>query len=114
MNRITLHGTVCKNAEMFDVYGDKAAVPVVSFVVKDYGKPGSPSIEPLTMQVHFRKDVGISILPDLVRGREVNVYGSIVQKSFVTSTNEFRTKVYMIADYIEFIGKGFGTRETAA
>ncbi len=111
MNRITLHGTICKDAELFNVYGDD--VPLVSFVVKDYGKPGAFNDEPLTLQVHFKRDIAPLLLPELVHGKEVNLFGSMVQKNYVTSSNEFRTKIYMIADYIEFVGKN-ERREVAA
>ncbi|MDO5774416.1 MAG: single-stranded DNA-binding protein [Spirochaetales bacterium] len=103
MNRIILHGTICKDAEVFSVYGENT--PLVSFVVKDYGKPGTFNEEPLTIQVHFKKDVGLRLVPELVKGREVNLYGSITQKNYVTTSNEFKSKIYMIADYIEFVGK---------
>lgn len=112
MNRITLHGTVCKNAELFNVYGDD--VPLVSFVVKDYGKPGAFNDEPLMMQVHFKKEIGVRLAGELTKGKEVNLYGFLTQKDYVTTANEFKSKIYMIAEYIEFIGKQSGRESEAA
>ena len=54
---------------------------------------------------HLSSKIAPLLMPELVHGKEVNLFGSMVQKNYVTSSNEFRTKIYMIADYIEFVGK---------
>ena len=63
MNRITVLGNLCADAEKFDVETRNGNSSYVSFFVADYGTPTKKG-DPLTLEVHFSKDVALKLLLD--------------------------------------------------
>ena len=104
MNRITVLGNLCADAEKFDVETRNGNSSYVSFFIADYGTPTKKG-DPLTLEVHFSKDVALKLLPDLKKGKEVLVDGFLVEKSYVTRAGVPKTKIYASANTVLFTGK---------
>ena len=67
MNVITMHGRLGRDAESFQVKSkDGNEGTMVSFILIDYGLPNQKG-EPMSIEVHFMKDIALSILPSLVK-----------------------------------------------
>ncbi len=105
MNVITMHGRLGRDAESFQVKSkDGNEGTMVSFILIDYGLPNQKG-EPMSIEVHFMKDVALSILPNLVKGKEVIVNGFLAEKNYVTKAGEAKSKKYISASIVQFVGK---------
>lgn len=105
MNVITMHGRLGRDAESFQVKSkDGNEGTMVSFILIDYGLPNQKG-EPMSIEVHFMKDIALSILPSLVKGKEVVVTGFLTEKDYVTRSGEAKSKKYISASIVEFTGK---------
>lgn len=104
MNNITMHGRLARDAESFPIKTGIGEGTLISFQLLDYGLPNQKS-EPMMMEVHFVKDIGVSILPNLVKGKEVIVNGFMAEKKYVTSAGDSRSKKYISASIVQFVGK---------
>lgn len=103
MNRVTMLGNLCADAERFDVETRNGKSSYVSFSVVDFGTPNKKG-EPLTMEVHFSKEVGIKLCPSLLKGKEVLVDGFLVEKNYVTRDGVPKTKYYISANMVLLTG----------
>ncbi len=108
MNYITLHGKIVKDASTTLVNNGGIETPLVTFSFQDSGTPYQKS-EPMFIEVHFMKEAAMHILPFLKKGKEVEIFGCLRFKSFVTSTGKTGQKYYVSADYI--ILSGFSTKQ---
>ena len=105
MNIITMHGQLGRDAESFQVKAkDGNEGTMVSFILIDYGLPNQKG-KPMSIEVHFMKEIAVSILPSLVKGKEVVVSGFLAEKDYVTRAGEAKTKKYISASIVEFTGK---------
>ncbi len=103
MNRVTILGRLANDAKSFSVKTGETEKQMISFSLLDYGTPGQKS-EPMIIEVHFMKDIGVKLLPDLVKGKEVVVDGFLVRKDFVTRAGIEKSKIYISASIVEFTG----------
>jgi len=104
MNNFSMHGIVGKDAEcheMVDSYGKKN---LITFVLYDYGVSNKKTI-PLSIEVHFSKDVAVTICPYLVKGKEVFVSGFLREKDYVDNSGISHRKYYVSANTVEMAGK---------
>ena len=76
---------------------------MLSFSILDYGTPNQKN-EPLIIEVHFSKEIGTKLLPDLVKGKEVVVDGFLARKDYVTRSGVEKSKIYISASIVEFTG----------
>ncbi|MCF0241820.1 MAG: single-stranded DNA-binding protein [Treponema sp.] len=104
-NSLTVHGRLTRDAESYLVKIGEKESTMVSFPLIDSGLPGHKG-ETFVIEVHFVKEIAKSILPYLVKGKEVIVHGFLAQKNYVTSSGESRSKLYVSANIVEFVGKG--------
>ena len=104
MNVITMHGRLARDAESFSVKTGNVEGTMVSFILTDFGLPNQKG-EPMSIEVHFMKDVALSILPNLVKGKEVIVNGFLAEKNYVTKAGEAKSKKYISASIVQFVGK---------
>ena len=77
---------------------------MLSFSLLDYGTPNQKN-EPLIIEVHFSKEIGTKLFPDLVKGKEVVVDGFLARKDYVTRSGVEKSKIYISASIVEFTGK---------
>ena len=103
MNRVPMLGRLAEDAKSFLVKTEETETQMISFCLLDYGTPGRKN-EPIRMEVHFLKDIGLKLLPDLVKGKEVVVDGFLVRKDYVTRSGDEKSKLYLSASIIEFTG----------
>lgn len=113
MNNITMHGRLGRDAEKFQVKTGNGEGTMVSFLLIDYGLPNQKG-EPMSIEVHFMKDIALSILPSLVKGKEVIVNGFLTEKNYVTKAGESKSKKYISASIVEFVGKSSANEGEAA
>lgn len=99
-----MHGRLARDAESFPIKTGTGEGTMISFQLVDYGLPNQKG-DPMTMEVHFVKDIGLSILPNLVKGKEVIVNGFVAEKNYVTKAGESRNKKYISASIVQFVGK---------
>ena len=103
MNRVTMHGRLADDAKSFLVNTGEKEMPMLSFSLLDYGTPHQKNV-PLIIEVHFMKDIGEKLLPDLVKGKEVVVDGFLTRKDYVTRSGIEKSKLYISASIVEFTG----------
>ncbi len=99
MNHYSAIGNVMSDAECILVNDDGNEKPLVTFSFMDKGTPYQKS-EPMFIDVHFMKEAAMTILPYLVKGREVTIHGCLRSKRYVTRKGEQRQKYYISADYV--------------
>ncbi len=99
MNHYSAIGNVMSDAESILVNDDGYEKPLVTFSFMDKGTPYQKS-EPMFIDVHFMKEAAMSILPYLVKGREVTIYGCLRSKKYVTKRGDQKQKYYISADYV--------------
>ena len=104
MNRVTIHGRLANDAKSFLVNTGEKEITMLSFSILDYGTPNQKN-EPLIIEVHFSKEIGTKLFPDFVKGKEVVVDGFLVRKDYVTRSGVEKSKIYISASIVEFIGK---------
>ena len=104
MNRVTILGRLADDAKSFLIKTGGGELPMISFSLLDYGTPGQKS-EPMLVEVHFLKEIGPKLLPDLVKGKEVIVDGFLTRKDYVTRSGIEKSKLYISASIVEFTGK---------
>lgn len=103
MNSITLHGRIAKDATTTLINNGGIETPLVTFSFQDSGTPYQKN-EPMFIEVHFMKDVAMHILPFLKKGKEVDIYGCLRFKNYVTANGESKQKYFVSADYIILCG----------
>lgn len=103
MNYITLHGKIVKDATTTLVNNGGVETPLVSFSFQDSGTPYQKN-EPMFIEVHFMKEAAMHILPYLKKGKEVEIFGCLRFKSFITTTGTKGHKYFISADYIILSG----------
>ena len=96
MNRVTIHGRLANDAKSFLVNTGEKEITMLSFSLLDYGTPNQKN-EPMIIEVHFSKEIGIKLLPDLVKGKEVVVDGFLARKDYVTRSGVEKSKIYISA-----------------
>lgn len=110
MNVTMVHGIINGDAVVCCNPENKNDVPLVVFYVKDFG---NHNCEPMVWQVKLKKKSAMNILSGLGNGKEVFVKGAVELKNYTTSFGEPRTRVTLIAEFVEFTGLA-GNREVAA
>ena len=103
MNRVTIHGLLADDAKSFLIKTGDGEMPMISFSLLDYGTPGQKT-EPMLVEVHFLKEIGPKLLPDLVKGKEVIVDGFLTRKDYVTRSGVEKSKLYISASIVELTG----------
>jgi len=96
-------GRLANDAQKFPVRTGDKEMQMISFSILDYGTPGQKS-EPVIIEVHFLKEIGVKLLPDLVKGKEVVVDGFLTRKDYVTRDGIEKSKLYISASIVEFTG----------
>ena len=109
MNYIVLHGQIVKDATSTLIKEGTTETPLVTFTFQDSGTPYQRN-ESLFIEIHFMKEAAMSLLPFLTKGKEVQIYGFLRHKDFVTSTGIKGEKYYIAADYIIMSGKFKGLK----
>lgn len=113
MNSLTMHGVIAKDAECFEVNTEYGKKTLVSFIVSDFGMPGS-SGSSFTIEVHFMKDVAKTLQPHLVKGKEVFINGFLCKKDYETTEGVRKTKFYYSAHSVELGNRTLKQQEAAA
>ena len=103
MNRVTIHGRLANDAKSFVINTGEKEITMLSFSILDYGTPNQKN-EPMIIEVHFSKEIGTKLLPDLVKGKEVVVDGFLTRKDYVTRSGIEKSKLYISASIVEFTG----------
>lgn len=106
-------GRLANDAKSFLVKTGESEMQMISFSILDYGTPGQKS-EPVIMEVHFMKEIGMKLLPDLIKGKEVVIDGFLTRKDYVTRGGEEKTKLYISASIVEFTGSSYREEGVAA
>ncbi|WP_178842332.1 single-stranded DNA-binding protein [uncultured Treponema sp.] len=103
MNYISLHGRIAKDATTTLINNGGIETPLVSFSFQDSGTPYQKN-EPMFIEVHFMKEAAMHILPYLKKGKEVEIFGCLRLKNFITSSGIKSQKYFISADYIILTG----------
>lgn len=98
-----MYGRLADDAKSFLVNTGDREMPMISFSLLDYGTPGQKN-DPMIIEVHFLKEIGTKLLPDLVKGKEVVVDGFLTRKDYVTRSGIEKSKIYISASIVEFTG----------
>lgn len=104
MNNFSMHGIIGKDAECYEMEDSYGKKNLVSFVLYDYGVTNK-KVAPLSIEVHFSKDVAVTICPYLVKGKEVFVSGFLREKNYIDNSGNSHRKYYVSASSVEMSGK---------
>lgn len=104
MNQITLTGYIIEDAKKVLINENGIEQPLVTFSFMDKGKPYTKS-EPMFIDVHFMKEVCMTVYPYLKKGKEITVFGFLKSKNYKTQDGRQKQKYYICAEYISLAGQ---------